>query len=276
VLSGEVCNNCLGTRDIIDVEVISMSLTDGVNTLYAGKGVIPPGVTLWPSQGVISQTETDGTQANSFFKMNVQIDRGAPPNRYLYTQGPIRVEAVIDRVPPHDNYVQLNVNAGLFTDPDPTPPNTEVARVVTVQHKTFPVGGPTGACCLPDKCDNNTDDDGDGKVNDGCPQVGAAPEAGAQCDNNVDDDADGKVNDGCPQVGAAPENGCALNVTQDACVKLGGRYLGDGTTSCPPHDAAGDCIPTVSEWGLVVMAMLVLTAATVVIVRRRAMVHGGS
>lgn len=83
--------------------------------------------------------------------------------------------------------------------------------------------------------------------------------------------------DGSCKCGACclPANGCALCVNYDACVKLGGRYLGDGTTSCA-HDAAGDCIPTVSEWGLLVMAVLVLTAATVVIMRRRAMVHGGS
>jgi hypothetical protein len=30
------------------------------------------------------------------------------------------------------------------------------------------------------------------------------------------------------------------------------------------------CVPTVSKWGLAVMALLVLTAATVVIMRRRA------
>jgi hypothetical protein len=72
-----------------------------------------------------------------------------------------------------------------------------------------------------------------------------------------------------------PNNGCALGVTHDGCVKFSGRYEGDGSTSCL-HNAAGDCIPTVSEWGLLVMAVLVLTAATVVIMRRRAMVHGGS
>jgi len=35
-------------------------------------------------------------------------------------------------------------------------------------------------------------------------------------------------------------------------------------------------VPAVRVWGLVAMALLVLTAATVVIMRRRAMVHGGS
>ena len=41
-------------------------------------------------------------------------------------------------------------------------------------------------------------------MNDGCPQVGATAESGAQCENATDDDSDGVVNDGCPAV-ADPE-----------------------------------------------------------------------
>ncbi len=48
--------------------------------------------------------------------------------------------------------------------------------------------------------DGPMDEDGDGKVNDGCPAVGAVE---TLCANNVDDDGDGDVNDGCPAVGAA-------------------------------------------------------------------------
>ena len=58
------------------------------------------------------------------------------------------------------------------------------------------------------QCTNGSDDDGDGVVNDGCPQVADAPEVGAQCLNNTDDEdnddfltgnqKDGVVNDGCP------------------------------------------------------------------------------
>jgi hypothetical protein len=50
------------------------------------------------------------------------------------------------------------------------------------------------------QCANDLDDDGDGKVNDGCPMDPAdnSPESGAECDNDVDDDGDGAVNDGCP------------------------------------------------------------------------------
>jgi flagellin FlaB len=44
---------------------------------------------------------------------------------------------------------------------------------------------------------DTTDDDSDGRVNDGCAANGAA-ETGADCEDAVDDDADTAVNDGCP------------------------------------------------------------------------------
>jgi len=60
------------------------------------------------------------------------------------------------------------------------------------------------------ECANDVDDDGDGKINDGCPIVGAAAESGTECDNDVDDDPLDDdplsiVNDGCPQEGSDPE-----------------------------------------------------------------------
>jgi hypothetical protein len=82
--------------------------------------------------------------------------------------------------------------------------------------------------------------------------------------------------DGSCTTGACcrPNNVCTLDTTSDECAKFGGRFEGYGSTTCA-HNAAGDCIPTVTEWGLVVMAMLVLTAGTVVVMRRRAIVRGG-
>jgi len=65
------------------------------------------------------------------------------------------------------------------------------------------------------QCTNNSDDDGDGYVNDGCPQVGGYIETGAQCLNDTSDDTptpDSReqtlgvaVNDGCPVIGV-PES----------------------------------------------------------------------
>ncbi len=50
---------------------------------------------------------------------------------------------------------------------------------------------------------------------------------------------------------------CTPNVTLADCTAQGGIW----------NDA---CVPTVSEWGVAVMAMLVLTAGTIVVMRRRA------
>jgi Ca2+-binding RTX toxin-like protein len=64
------------------------------------------------------------------------------------------------------------------------------------------------------QCENATDDDGDNRVNDGClPRQG--PEAGANCDNNTDDDADGVPNDGCPVVTESGAN-CDNNTDDDS------------------------------------------------------------
>jgi len=64
------------------------------------------------------------------------------------------------------------------------------------------IPGTQGQLIISDQCQNNTDNDGDTVVNDGCPTVGPA-ESGAQCENAIDDDDDTKVNDGCPAVGDA-------------------------------------------------------------------------
>jgi len=76
-------------------------------------------------------------------------------------------------------------------------------------------GGPeTGA-----QCNNTTDDDGDNRVNDGCPVVAAgASETGTQCTNNTDNDGDGVINDGCPVGERGGETGtqCTNNTDDDA------------------------------------------------------------
>jgi acyl-homoserine lactone acylase PvdQ len=55
-----------------------------------------------------------------------------------------------------------------------------------------PTLGESGA-----QCDDATDDDNDGFVNDGCPAVDLPELPIVQCADAVDDDGDGKVNDGC-------------------------------------------------------------------------------
>jgi hypothetical protein len=89
----------------------------------------------------------------------------------------------------------------------------------TMNNPCTPLPSPTGANCpaptvrensgypfLPCEASNAYDDDADGKINDGCPQINDLSETGAQCDNNTSDEGeDASVNDGCPPNGAVSE-----------------------------------------------------------------------
>ncbi len=76
-----------------------------------------------------------------------------------------------------------------FTDP-PEVPDTKA------QNLGYPF--------FPCESNNNVDEDNDGVVNDGCPQVNAAPDG--NCTDDISDDGeDSSINDGCPKVGAASE-----------------------------------------------------------------------
>ncbi|MCP4590893.1 MAG: IPTL-CTERM sorting domain-containing protein [bacterium] len=74
---------------------------------------------------------------------------------------------------------------------------------------------------------------------------------------------------------------CIDGVDRSCCIAMGGRpgheyyCLGDSNTNgiddaCEPD--GGSAIPTTSEWGLIVMTLLLLTAGTLVIGRRRSSV----
>ncbi|MFH1419466.1 MAG: IPTL-CTERM sorting domain-containing protein [Planctomycetota bacterium] len=102
---------------------------------------------------------------------------------------------------------------------------------------------PAGACCLPDgSCIITTETC--------CEALG------------VDGTYQGDGTD-CLPTGACllPDLTCPIT-TEACCLNAGGVYQGDGTTECPPP------IPTVSEWGLIIMTLLLLTAGTVVFGRR--------
>jgi hypothetical protein len=99
--------------------------------------------------------------------------------------------------------------------------------------------------------------------------VGAPGGDGAEADTGsayifevVDADSNG-IPDACGACCRA--RGC-VQVTQEACGTIG-EYRGDGTI-CEEQDCAP--IPTVSEWGLVAMTLLMLAAGSMVLIRRRA------
>jgi hypothetical protein len=101
-----------------------------------------------------------------------------------------------------------------------------------------PVPSPAGANCpagptkensgypfLPCESVNSHDEDGDGLINDGCPQVNETAESGAECGNNTSDDGeDAAVNDGCPPVGDVSEGsrvpGTCSGSDEGGCVML--------------------------------------------------------
>ncbi|MBI3835452.1 MAG: hypothetical protein HY287_14085 [Planctomycetes bacterium] len=58
---------------------------------------------------------------------------------------------------------------------------------------------------------------------------------------------------------------CLCSVSAIDCADAGGTYLGDDST-CP----GGQCVPAVSTWGAVVLGLLILAAASVVMMRRMA------
>ncbi|MBI4718414.1 MAG: IPTL-CTERM sorting domain-containing protein [Planctomycetes bacterium] len=122
-------------------------------------------------------------------------------------------------------------------------------------------------------CENpETDSDGDGTADcvDLCPQDSGKSDPGVCGCGVPDDDSDGDMTldclDGCPQDPNKTAPGvCGCGVSESADSDFDGYQ--DCIDQCPGVDddtfAPGclDAIPTVSEWGLVILALLLATAA---------------
>lgn len=120
----------------------------------------------------------------------------------------------------------------------------------------------TGACCFPDErmCENLLEPECD-------TQGGVFLGAGTACQGDLDGNG---IDEECePVLGACcwPSGLCTLE-TQANCENNGGTfYLGQ---SCVEVDCGGgQDIPTLSEWGMIILGLLLLTAGTVAVVRRR-------
>lgn len=118
---------------------------------------------------------------------------------------------------------------------------------------------PTGTCCLRDE----TCDGAELLTLLECDALGVNFILGPNC-----------LAAGCPGAGACcfSDGGCEILISSE-CDGLG-VYLGDGSVCFGDFDGDGRddacrAIPTVSEWGLIVMTVLVLTAGTIVFGRRR-------
>jgi len=103
-------------------------------------------------------------------------------------------------------------------------------------------------------CANSANDDDktgaglvadDTVVNDGCAAMGA-PETGANCTNNTDNDSDNYVNDGCPQVGTYSE--AQFKIGTSATDRCGVGNEGNGVPSGAwPADLYSGGIPNSTD-----------------------------
>jgi hypothetical protein len=128
-----------GHLDVIDTEIVSMSLTGGGVTLTAGGGLGQGGV-LRQSLGAIAEQSGDPETADSFFDVFFEVDLGG--GRYLYNQSPAVIESIIDCVPPRATYIKPpGVCLPLYTSPIPGQ-GTHMANLVTGRHIVNPGGEP--------------------------------------------------------------------------------------------------------------------------------------
>ncbi len=131
-----------GHLDVIDTEIVQMCMTGGGITLAAATG---PGGNEPSVSGAIAELDPEARQdfpADSLFdhggKVRVDIGGGS----YLHNQDPLRLETVIDCVPPADAvYVAPAVDClPLYTDPTPGQ-GEHVANLIRIELWLNP--GPT-------------------------------------------------------------------------------------------------------------------------------------
>lgn len=65
-----------------------------------------------------------------------------------------------------------------------------------------------------------------------------------------------------------PDGSCTDGVTPPDCVNSGGTFMGLGTL-CSEVECPTQNIPTLTEWGMLIMLLLLVTAGTIAVVRRR-------
>ncbi len=126
--------------DVIDTEIVSMTLTNGAVSLWAGQGPSPfnEDVTLSPSLGTIVERPGNPAFADSFFDVFFEIKLPGPDPIFLYNhpvgddENALRVQNVISGVPPlNETYVHNTECIPLFDDPIG---GTHIANLVSAEH----------------------------------------------------------------------------------------------------------------------------------------------
>ena len=135
-----------GHLDVIDTEMVSMSLSRGPISLIAGAGLGNGGM-LAPSLGAIVEQPDNDLLADSFFDVFFEVDLGG--GQFAYNRVPLRVQSVIDCLPPDAHYIHPVDCIPLYQSPGPGGPDVVIANLVTADHSTYPeCGDPTTGSCF--------------------------------------------------------------------------------------------------------------------------------
>jgi hypothetical protein len=123
-----------GHLDVIDTEIVAMSLTGGSLTLTAGAGL--GNTPLDSTFGVIAENLTNPALGDSFFDVFFEVELGG--GNYLYNQDAVTVTDTITCIPPVGDYLHPVGCTPLYTSPIPGG-GVHVANLVSARHETFPV-----------------------------------------------------------------------------------------------------------------------------------------
>lgn len=124
-----------GHLDVIDTEILSMSLTGGGGIIVAGEGQGQGGV-LPASPGVIAEDQSDPTLAESFFDCYFEAYVAGV---YVYNHDPIRLQASIDRFPPFGQSFSFSGCVPVYDSPYPGQGN-QLGNIISIE---FTIQQPT-------------------------------------------------------------------------------------------------------------------------------------
>lgn len=274
-------------KDVVDTEIIQMTLSGGGVTLLGGGGL--GGIPLAPSLGAVAEQPGDPSLADSFFDVFVELSGGglgAP----AYNQTPIHVATVVPCLPPKGNYIHVTGCTPLYDSPIPGQGN-QIANLVQAKHFTFPaccrtdgtcvnnvsvdecatIGGTTVPACLGDADGNGKDDacevvcERDPTTLTGCTDACPDPALGLAClPSKAGCNPNQPGTCGVLECECQNPNECHLEYTSSgAPVCLGGcsnvpggdcRLIGDGSFTNPYHCECvppADCAPNDTGTGCV-------------------------
>lgn len=225
---------CAGFIQIPVIGSVESDCTDGVDN--DGDGAAGDGCA---EDDTTSDTDGDGVPDGLDNCLNT--DNAASAG---FTQADVDADGIGDACETVNDIINTNDNDGDGFSNTLEGVDSPVGSLSSV---TFKAGH------IESECGNDSDDDGDGKVNDGCPAWGAAETA---CSDAVDSDRDLYVNDGCPVENVAEGSAGVSTGVELHCA----RNSLDTVGSFPP-DIDGDAAITAGDLSLIAGAIGTATVA---------------